>query len=147
MKAAIIAAIVAALVASGATYAATTINGRAIARHSIPANRLTRQAAASLRGRIGPTGLPGPVGPPGTFDPTSVIITQGDTISVPPGGIDTARVFCDAGYAVLGGGGWVQPNGRITGSYPIDQATGWEVTVRNDTSATMFAHAYATCAP
>lgn len=76
MKNAIVAAVVAALVSSGATLAATTtINGRSIARHSIPRSRLTLRAQHALegqRGRVGPqgpAGLPGPQGPAGPAGP------------------------------------------------------------------------------
>lgn len=66
MKNAIVAAVVAALVSSGATLAATTaINGRTIARHSIPKSRLTVRAQHALEGQRGRRGAVGPAGPAG----------------------------------------------------------------------------------
>ena len=59
----------------GPGYAASKISGSKIKKNSISANRLTAAARASLKGNIGPQGVPGaqgPQGPSGTTAPGSV---------------------------------------------------------------------------
>ena len=60
----------------GSVYAASKISGKQIKRNSIPANRLTKAARASLRGQRGPRGLQGPPGQTGQTGQTGAAATK-----------------------------------------------------------------------
>jgi hypothetical protein len=142
---------------SGA-YAAVIIDGHSIKNHSIPRNKLTRAAIASLRGQRGARGLTGPAGatgPAGGFDPSKVsYISSGDVAVAPnPGGTDvgTATAACPSGTKVVGGGfviGQGNDGGaEVFGSGPNSDGSAWSASIHND-SPTVTAHiaAFADCA-
>ena len=142
---------------SGA-YAAVIIDGHSIKNHSIPGNKLTKAAIASLRGQRGPrglTGASGPTGPAGGFDPSKVsYISSGDVAVAPnPGGTDvgTATAACPSGTKVVGGGfviGQGNDGGaEVFGSGPNSDGSAWTAAIHND-SPTVTAHiaAFADCA-
>jgi len=111
-------ALVAAL--SGTAYAAGRINGKKITQNSIPANRLTKSARASLQGQQGPAGHNGA---------TNVVVRK--TVYPSGGGTLTGEAACDAGERAISGG--AAPNGgdingatTILGSYP-ETAMGFHV--------------------
>lgn len=142
---------------SGA-YAAVSIDGHSIKNRSIPGNKLTKAAVASLRGQRGPQGSAGPAGatgPAGGFDPSKVsYISSGDVAVAPnPGGTDigTATAACPSGTKVVGGGfviGQANDGGaEVFGSGPKSDGSGWSASIHND-SPTVTAHiaAFADCA-
>jgi hypothetical protein len=125
MKSALIAAIVSVVVASGSTYAATTISGLAIARHSIPANRLTSKAVKAFTAprAQSPRALAAAVNSTLDYEQTTTDIT--DTPQ-------TASAFCPAGDVAIGGGYTVDNVGSGSGSGAIENSTtpdhtGWQV--------------------
>jgi hypothetical protein len=143
MKNAIVAAVIAALVASGSTLAASqAINGRHIARHSIPANRLTPSAHKSLRGQRGARGAQGPVGHTGASGSSG---PRGLTTAVSPSLIDTEQAeadldtspqtltaYCPGGDVAIGGGyNLTQGTGDVvqSGAYNLNGVSGWVVEV------------------
>lgn len=129
MKSAIVAAVVAALVASGGTYAATQINGHAIARHSIPANRLTGNAVKTFTAQKdsapAPRALAAAVNSTLDYEQATGAIAQSP---------QTFTAHCPATYIAVGGGYQtsddVQGGGAIENSVTPD-FNGWTVTVGN----------------
>jgi hypothetical protein len=101
----------------GGAYAASAlISGSAIKPHSIPKNRLTNSAIASLRGARGPRGyagsqgaqgaqgsqgIQGPPGPAGSLAGTTVVSAQ---FVQPAGSVDIHAIACPGGTGVLSGG-------------------------------------------
>jgi hypothetical protein len=131
MKNAIIAALVAALVSSGATYAAATrINGAAIARHSIPQNRLTHGAVMGLQGARGPAGAQGPPGK-AAIDAPSVQLDQQTSTGTPTGWPWTQQTACPGGETAVAGGYMLDEPGEIIedGPYSDNSGSGWEIKV------------------
>jgi hypothetical protein len=129
MKNAIIAALVAALVSSGATYAAATrINGAAIARHSIPQNRLTHGAVRGLQGERGPAGQQGPPGKAAVDAPSVQLDVQTST-ETPTGWPWTQQTACPTGETAVAGGYMLNAPGEIIedGPYSDNTGSGWEV--------------------
>jgi hypothetical protein len=158
-SAALIVASVALFVALGSgAYAAGIIDGHSIKNHSIPANKLTRTAIASLRGQRGPRGLTGPAGPTGAnggFDPSKVSYTSSGDVAVAPdpGGttVGTATAVCPAGTKVVGGGfviGQGNDGGaEVFGSGPNSDGSAWLASIHNDSpSVTAHISAFADCA-
>jgi hypothetical protein len=100
-------------------------------------------------GPVGPTGASGPAGPPG---PSGIsgweqrISSQGVDVAPDYGGY--AKVNCPDGKRVVGGGlgrrggFWTY----ITESWPINDGTGWGVTVWNDSPNVATIYAWAICA-
>jgi hypothetical protein len=139
---------------SGA-YAAGIVDGHSIKNHSIPANKLTRAATASLHGQRGPRGLTGPAGANGAFDPSKVSYTSSGDVTVPPdpGGttVGTATAACPSGTKVVGGGfviGQGNDGGaEVFGSGPISDGSAWQASIHNDSpSITAHIAAFADCA-
>lgn len=157
------AALVVALTGAGA-IAASQINGASIKRGTIPADRLTANARAALKGKqgasgpagprgfdgIGINGAPGAQGAPGVnglnggFDPAKVTYVTGADVSIPSGGIDSAVAFCPAGSIVVGGGGFnsITDNGA---SGPLGGGSGWFIVVNNQSLISIDVHAIAVC--
>jgi hypothetical protein len=128
MKSALIAAIVAAIVSSGATYAATRIDGRTIALHSIPANRLTSKASKSFTSAGKPRALAAAVNSTIDYEQTT------SNILFTP---QTFTVSCPAGDVAVGGG--YRPSDNLTSGGAIQDSvtpdfTGWSVTLTNTAS-------------
>lgn len=124
MKSALIAAIVSAIVASGSTYAATQISGRSIAKHSIPANRLTASANKAFTSTGNPRLLASAVNSTLDYEQATTDITANP---------QTASVFCPAGDVAIGGGYSVDNVGSGGGSGAMESSntpdhTGWQVT-------------------
>lgn len=168
MKTLVVAIIVALVTAVGTATASSLINGRSIQKNSIPANRLTASARASLKGQRGPQGFPGndgapgqqgppgPQGPAGGFDLSSIHYYTGTTIEMAPGTDGTATASCPSGSKATGGGFksdvWygANPYGSLymTDEGPLANGTGWYIYLYNSASATDNADvtAYAVCA-
>lgn len=156
-------ALVVALTGAGA-IAASQINGASIKRGTIPADRLTANARATLKGKTGPAGprgfsgldgaastVPGPQGPAGLgganggFDPAKVIYVTGADVAILSGQIGSATAACPFGTVVVGGGGFnsITANGA---SGPLGGGTGWFIVVNNESLITINVHAIAVCA-
>lgn len=121
MKNAIIAALVAALVSSGATLAATRINGRAIAPHSIPQNRLTSAAVNTLMSRPALVTASGQVpnvvpGVDGQVPVTTIVATCPTGDSAVSGGYTLTNLSAQPGFVVYSDG-------------PTADGTSWELAV------------------
>lgn len=156
-------ALVVALTASGA-IAAVKINGADIKRGTIPADRLTKNARATLKGQRGPagadgfdgapgisgaqgppgfSGAPGAAGARGGFDPSKVQYVTGPELTIAAGSIGTVLAPCPAGTTVIGGGFFVSiAHPASSQSY----GAGWAAIVNNDTLIPINANAYALCA-
>jgi len=144
---ALVVASVALFVALGSgAYAAVIIDGHSIKNHSIPGNKLTKAATASLRGQRGPAG---------GFDPNKVsYISSGDVAVAPnPGGtaVGTATAACPSGTKVVGGGfiiGQGNDGGaEVFGSGPNSDGSAWLASMHNDSpSVTAHIAAFADCA-
>ena len=122
MKSALIAAVVVALVASGGTYAATRINGAAIQKHSIPANRLTPKAVGEFTAATvqAPRALAAAV--------SSTLSVQ--QVSQPVVAADSVTASCPDGYvAITGGYQWTAGDGAISSSWLAPDGHGWTVQV------------------
>jgi hypothetical protein len=127
MKNAIIAAVVAALVSSGATIAATKISGRAIAKHSIPANRLTASAVSSFTAAPEPRAMAAAVSSTLAFQQTAETPVVAD---------DSVTGACPAGdVAIVGGYRWTRGSGPVASSWRTSDGTGWQVQIGDVTSA------------
>lgn len=116
---ALVVSVFALLVALGGTSLAATnfINGKHIKPHSLPKNRLTKAAIASLHGANGAPGAKGPQGPqgpqgqPGSPGSPGSPGMSGYTVvtNTNSGDVNTigATVGCPSGTSALGGGGEV----------------------------------------
>lgn len=156
---------------TGADVKNRSLRGADVARGTIPADRLTTAARASLRGATGPAGTagpqgaPGPQGVPGAF---KKIVSRSATASYTGGdGIigqeKTATALCEAGEQLISGGYFAptatvggDPQFVVTGQAPVaadgtqlDQGEapgGWKITVvRNDDLLGLIT-SYALCA-
>lgn len=128
MKAALIAAIVAAFVASGSTYAATQISGRAIKPHSIPANRLTTKAVKAFTAQAAtvqpPRILAAAVNSTLDYEQTTTELNgqNGEQFTAP----------CPTGDVAVGGGYQTTANvatASVTQNALDPSGSGWNVTV------------------
>lgn len=157
------AALVVALTGAGA-IAASQINGASIKRGTIPADRLTAGARATLKGKTGPAGprgydgadgvgmngAPGVQGAPGVnglnggFDPAKVTYVQGLDVAIAAGQIGSATVLCPAGSIAVGGGGFNSIT-SLGSSGPMGGGAGWYVVVDNESVITVNVHAVAVC--
>lgn len=149
MRSALIAAVVAALVASGGTYAATRISGQAIAKHSIPANRLVPKAVKAFTAQTAaapaPRALAAAVNSTLDYEQTTANI------------VETPQTFttaCPAGDVAIGGG--YQTSDDVVGGGAMENSvtpdfTGWTVTVTNVSSkndgSTPTLTVYVSCEP
>jgi hypothetical protein len=153
-------ALVVALTGAGA-IAASAINGASIKRGTIPADRLTANARATLKGKTGPQGpagydgSQGPQGSPGAqgaagisganggFDPAKVTYITGPDVPVASGAIATATATCPLGYIAIAGGFF----SSIThAAYSNGGGPSWSVIVNNDSLISVNVRAYAVCA-
>jgi collagen triple helix repeat protein len=159
---------------SGTSYAAATlINGSQIKPHTIPKNRLTNSAIASLKGSRGPqgpagpagaTGPAGPAGPPGAAGapgppgPAGVSGWQhvsAPTVAVPTGGADvSALAECPAGKQAISGSWFTSGSAggakirTESSAYSIadDGNFAWTVVVANDGTGDGTLHVSVICA-
>jgi len=166
----------AAVTVTGKNITDGTITGRDIKNRSLGTNKLSATAVSSLTGQRGPAGPQGekgeqgPVGPAGATGPkgaTAPAGPQGPAGPPGPSGISGweqrvssqgvyvtpdnggyAKVSCPGGKRVLGGG--VGRSGGfwtyVTESAPINDGTGWAVSVWNDSPVTATIYAWAICA-
>lgn len=159
-------ALVVALTGSAA-LASGVINGASIKRGSIPADRLTANARAQLKGHAGPrgqdgsdgptgqqglAGAPGSPGAPGVaggFNPAKITYVTGPTIALgvypDPSYTQTATATCPAGTKVLGGGYFASINDPAA-SLPAIDGSSWHAILQNQSSIPTTANAYAVCA-
>ena len=150
--------------------AAALINGTQIKPHTIPKNRLTNSAIASLKGRRGPqgpagpagaTGPAGPAGPagaPGAPGPAGVSGYQrvsAAAVAVPTGGADvSALAECPAGKQAISGSYFTAGSAggakirTESSAYSIadDGNFGWAVVVANDGTGDGTLHVSVICA-
>lgn len=154
----------AAVTVTGTNIKDGTITGRDVRNRSLDVSELSRKAVGSLKGKQGPagpqgpkgeTGAPGAQGPAGPQGPSG-ISGWGYTIAreqVKANGFTTWSVNCAAGTKPLGGGVSTFPlsNGvRVIDSAPATteagEATGWAVTLYNQSSVAVSGFAWAICA-
>lgn len=152
--------------------AAALINGTQIKPHTIPKNRLTNSAIASLEGSRGPRGPAGPAGATGATGATGAPGAAGSAGATGPAGVSGYQRVSAVGVTVPTGGADVSalaecPTGTqaISGSYLTTGATGvkirtessayaiandgnpgWAVTVANDGTAVGTLHVSVICA-
>jgi hypothetical protein len=153
--------------------AAALINGSQIKPHTIPKNRLTNSAIASLKGSRGPegpagsagatgpggpAGSPGAAGPPGTAGPAGVSGYQRvsiPSVAVPMGGADvSALAECPAGKQAISGSWFTTGSAdgakirTESSAYSIadDGNFGWTVIVANDGTGDGTLHVSVICA-
>jgi hypothetical protein len=150
MKSVITSAIVAALIAGPAgAVAATQLNGHAIAKHSIPSNRLTAKAVKTFTAQKVSTPAPRAL----AAAVTSTIDYEQSTatlVSSP----QTFSVACPAGDVAIGGGYQTSDDvvsGGATENSVTPNFNGWTVTVgniasRNDGSTPTLT-VYVSCEP
>lgn len=162
---------------TGTSYAAATlINGSQIKPHTIPKNRLTNSAIASLKGSRGPqgeagpagvTGPAGPAGPAGAAGPPGPAGAPGPAgvsgfervsatpVSVPTGGADVALLAeCPAGKQAISGSYFTSGSGggakirTESSAYSIadDGNFAWTVVVANDGTGDGTLHVSVICA-
>lgn len=139
MKNAVIAAIVAAIVSSGTTYAATKINGRSIAKHSIPASKLTPKAVTEFTRIDPPSVLAGKV--------SSTIVYERDAFAVGTAGAgpSTLMATCPVGYVPVSGGYEATLPATVSADEVTHDGTGWQVVLRNYGTGQI--DVYAACLP
>jgi hypothetical protein len=108
-----------------------------------------RRALKGNRGPAGPRGFPGlqgTQGPQGAAGPAGIarlITVQGATVTVPPGGIQSAFANCPVGSVATGAGGYVSI-GRLAA---VNAGGGSSyIIVNNDTSISLDVYAYVFCA-
>lgn len=99
---------------NGRQIKAGTITGKQVKNHSLSRKDFRgsvrgprgRTGPAGATGATGPTGARGPVGPQGPAGPavTARITRVEQSITVPPGGIDSVIAFCPSGYDDISGG-------------------------------------------
>jgi|1186.fasta_scaffold06953_2 hypothetical protein len=77
------------IAAGGPGYAASKISGSKIKTNSIPANRLTSAARASLKGKVGVQGVPGAQGSQGPQGPQG---PQGSSANIGAGSVGSNEV-------------------------------------------------------
>lgn len=140
MKSTVIAGIVAAAVASGTTYAATQISGKAIARHSIPADRLMEGAVAKFTKQPSAAAIAAAVTSQLYYQTTAIGIVTGSA------GPTTYKVQCPPGMAAISGGYTLSgATAAVTEDAVTDDRKGWEVTLRNYAAQNLTL--YAACEP
>ena len=127
--------------------AAALINGSQIKPHTIPKNRLTNSAIASLKGRAGPAGPAGPAGVSGYQR------VSGPTVTVAAGAEGTATADCPTGKQPLGGAFFRStPGARLVASdsavniNDVTGAPGWSVTMFNEGPTSANFHMLVICA-
>jgi hypothetical protein len=131
VKSAIIAAVVAALIAGPAgAVAASKINGAAIVKHSIPANRLVPKAVQAFTAQASqtqaPRALAAAVNSTLDYEQTTAPVVADDAV----------QADCPAGdVAIIGGYGWVRGDGIIASSWRTADGTGWKVQIGAETGA------------
>jgi hypothetical protein len=131
MKSVITSAIVAALIAGPAgAVAATQLNGRAIVKHSIPANRLVPSAVKAFTAQKvtaqAPRALAAAVNSTLDFEQTSSPVVAGDTVTA----------TCPAGdVAIVGGYQWTNGSGQIASNWRLAAGNGWQVQIGSGTSS------------
>lgn len=154
---------------TGADVRDRSLRGADIAAGTIPANRLTKAARASLRGRTGAPGAPGAPGAQGAQGPSGVaaVVTRTGTASFDTDGIigqtKEATAQCAEGEKLVGGGVFAptatvdgRANFVVTGQVPVlangtvatsgQTGTGWKVTVVRGDDLIGLVTAYALCA-
>jgi hypothetical protein len=156
------------LALGGTSFAAAAlINGSQIKPHTIPKNRLTNSAIASLKGSRGPQGPAGPAGPSGPAGPTGPAGAPGPAgvsgyqrvsvpgVAVPTGGADVSVLAeCPAGKQAFSGsyfttgstGGAKIRTESSAYSIADDGNFGWTVTVANDGAGDGTLHVSVICA-
>ncbi|HUO71629.1 MAG TPA: hypothetical protein VMU39_12710 [Solirubrobacteraceae bacterium] len=121
-----------------------------------------QRGAPGPAGPLGPRGRPGPagqggtagsVGPPGPSGfpgPQDVFYANGDEVTVPAGGLQTATATCPVGMRVLSGIAQPirEPGFRpvVRDSQPTADGTGWIITIQASTPVAFFVNTLATCA-
>jgi hypothetical protein len=148
--------------------AAALVNGSQIKPHTIPKNRLTNSAIASLTGSRGPrgpagpagatgaaghAGAPGSAGAPGPAGVSGYQRVSATGVSVPADGSDvTALAECPTGKQAISGSFFTSGAGAKirteSSAYAIanDGNFGWAVTVANDGASASTLHVSVICA-
>jgi hypothetical protein len=134
----------------GAFAAGTLIDGHSLRVHSVPADRLTLAAEASLRGQRGPQGIQGVAGPKGDtgMSGSTVTLVKGADVTAAPSSYALATAQCPAGARAVAGGWFAGPGlVYVQSSTPDSVSNGtWDVNVYNGSSVTDTMHVWATCA-
>jgi hypothetical protein len=102
-----------------------------------------------LQGERGLQGEPGLPGPPGHVN---AVMRYGITTQVTAGSGMSVTATCNAGEIATGGGFFSQAGVEVINSRPKPlsdggQATGWQVSVKNNTASSQSFGAYAMCTP
>lgn len=122
--------------AGGGIAATTLITGKQIKDGTVAKADLTPPLRKQintrpLRGIPGAPGLQGLPGVPGGFDPGKVTYVVGPSTVMNPGDTVIVKALCPAATKAIGGGYFTE--GRVEANIPINNGTGWQTLIWNDT--------------
>jgi hypothetical protein len=113
----------------------------------LPAGKNGANGVNGANGAPGAPGAPGQPGPPGPAQYPQIVYKVSDPIENLNNSQVTGSVSCDPGMVAIGGGsfGFGGVGHAVNGSKPIDDHSGWEAWMNNETGQTQTFRVYAIC--